>query len=161
MKNNTVILLSLAVAAGAAVFLLTRPSKAEPSPLPGPKPQPQPLPSGGGTVTTLPEVVVTASGANPPPAWKGPLPPSPEDFRTGLTTLWVQKFLTALAKIENNVDFDPRTMAGVWDGPTAQAVMVYQIDRRLGVDGKVGPITAGAMKADYLKYTSKPPTTSV
>ena len=155
MKKNTLILVSLAVAVGAGVFLLSRSGRAEPSPLPSPKPQPQPLPSGG--VTVMPEVTITASGQNPPPAWKGALPLSPEAFKTGLTTAWVQKFLSALAKIEDNIDYDPRTLAGVWDGPTAQAVMAYQIDRRLLVDGKVGPQTATVMRADYAKYASKSP----
>lgn len=139
---------------GIAAYLLVSKSAKAAERLPATEPQVNALPQGG-TVTTLPEVTVTADGSGPAPTWKGPLPPSPESYRTGLTTAWIQTFLMALSQLEKNVDLNPRSASGVWDGPTALAVMAYQADRRLTVDAKVGPATAKAMNADYARYASQ------
>jgi peptidoglycan hydrolase-like protein with peptidoglycan-binding domain len=103
------------------------------------------------------KVIELDDGQTPPPAKSGgDLPPRPETYGL-MTTLQVQQFLTALAKFENNPQFDPKGIDGAWGWNTETAVEAYQASRKLAIDGKVGPQTVAAMKADAAHYVNQAP----
>ena len=125
---------------------------------------------GAGTVYFLkkekPEWFALPHGPTP---WRGggPLPPHPSPRRSPRTmtqptqTVAIPGRLTAILQQAqqklNDLGYGPLAITGQGDSPTTQAVLKFQHDKGLHVDGSIGPQTLGALGLSMPAPTVLPP----